>query len=92
MVADFSTAAAPEGVIRVLRDRGSRHRKASCAMRTAAPTRDPNVLYASPRGAVQPLGGALGYRGTALALLVEVLTTLLNGDSRRRPRRARAPT
>jgi L-2-hydroxycarboxylate dehydrogenase (NAD+) len=33
-----------------------------------------------PRGAVQPFGGALGYRGTALALFVEVLTTMLNGD------------
>jgi LDH2 family malate/lactate/ureidoglycolate dehydrogenase len=39
------------------------------------------VLYAAPRGAIQPLGGALGYRGTALALFVEVLTTILNGDA-----------
>src|SRR5207244_1272384 len=34
----------------------------------------------TPRGAIQPLGGALGYRGTALALFVEVLTTMLNGN------------
>ena len=39
------------------------------------------MLYAVPRGAIQPLGGALGYRGTALALFVEVLTTILNGDA-----------
>jgi hypothetical protein len=39
------------------------------------------VLYAAPRGAIQPLGGALGYRGTALAPFVEVPTTILNGDA-----------
>ena len=49
-------------------------------MPRAGPAADPNVLYGVPKGAVQPLGGALGYRGTALALFVEVLTTMLNGD------------
>ncbi len=81
VVADFSTAAAPEGVIRVLRDRNQQAPEGFLRDAEGTPTRDPNTLYASPRGAVQPLGGALGYRGTALALLVEVLTTILNGDA-----------
>jgi hydroxycarboxylate dehydrogenase B len=81
VVADFSTAAAPEGVIRVLRDRGAEAPEGYLRDAEGRPTRDPNVLYATPKGAVQPLGGALGYRGTALALFVEVLTTLLNGDA-----------
>jgi uncharacterized oxidoreductase len=80
MIADFSTAAAPEGVIRVMRDRGIEAPEGYLRDADGRPTRDPNVLYAVPKGAIQPLGGALGYRGTALALLVEVLTTLLNGD------------
>jgi hydroxycarboxylate dehydrogenase B len=80
VVADFSTASAPEGVIRVLRERGAEAREGCLRDAEGRPSRDPNVLYAVPRGAIQPLGGALGYRGTALALFVEVLTTLLSGD------------
>jgi LDH2 family malate/lactate/ureidoglycolate dehydrogenase len=81
VVADFSTAAAPEGVIRVLRERGAEAPDGCLRDAAGRPSRDPNTLYAVPRGAIQPLGGALGYRGTALALFVEVLTTLLNGDA-----------
>jgi LDH2 family malate/lactate/ureidoglycolate dehydrogenase len=81
VVADFSTAAAPEGVIRVLRDLGATAPEGYLRHADGRSSRDPNVLYATPRGTIQPLGGALGYRGTALALFVEVLTTLLNGDA-----------
>ena len=62
----IAEAEAPEGYLRDAEGR---------------PTRNPNVLYGVPKGAIQPLGGALGYRGTALALFVEVLTTMLNGDA-----------
>jgi uncharacterized oxidoreductase len=80
VVADFSTGATAEGVVRNLRDR--RQEAPVGALRDAdgIPSTDPKVLYAEPRGAIQPLGGALGYRGTALGLFVEVLTTMLNGD------------
>jgi LDH2 family malate/lactate/ureidoglycolate dehydrogenase len=81
VVADFSTAAAPEGVIRVLRDRAVPAPAGWLRDAEGRPSDDPNVLYAKPKGAIQPLGGSLGYRGTALALFVEVLTTLLNGDA-----------
>ncbi len=80
VVADFSTAAAPEGVIRVLRDRRVEAPPGLLRDAEGRPSRDPSVLYAVPKGTVQPLGGELGYRGTALALFVEVLTTMLNGD------------
>ena len=81
VVADFSTATAPEGVIRVLRDRRSEAPEGYLRDAAGKATRDPNVLYAVPKGAIQPFGGALGYRTTALALFVEVLTTILNGDA-----------
>jgi hydroxycarboxylate dehydrogenase B len=80
VVADFSTALAPEGVIRVLRERGAQAPEGALRDAEGRPSRNPDVLYGVPRGAVQPFGGALGYRGTALALFVEVLTTMLNGD------------
>jgi hydroxycarboxylate dehydrogenase B len=81
VIADFSTAAAPEGVIRVLRDRNAEVPEGYLRDADGRLTRDPNVLYGVPKGAIQPLGGSLGYRGTALSLFVEVLTTLLNGDA-----------
>jgi uncharacterized oxidoreductase len=81
VVADFSTATAPEGVIRVMRDRKVLAPEGYLRDAEGRPTRDPNVLYAKPKGAIQPLGGELGYRATALALFVEVLTTMLNGDA-----------
>jgi LDH2 family malate/lactate/ureidoglycolate dehydrogenase len=80
VVADFSTSVVPEGVVRSLKHRGQP--APAGALRDAAgnETSDPAALYATPRGAIQPLGGAFGYRGTALAMLVEVLAALLADD------------
>lgn len=50
-------------------------------------TDDPRVVDAEPLGAILPLGGTeLGYKGFALALMVEALTAALAGYGR-----ARAP-
>ena len=57
VVADFSTATAPEGVIRVMRDRGTPAPEGYLRDADGGATRDPNVLYAKPKGAIQPLGG-----------------------------------
>lgn len=80
VVADFSTGATAEGVIRNLRDSGGDAPDGFLHDADGRPSHDPNVLYGDPRGAIQPFGGPLGYRGTALGLFVEVLTTMLNGD------------
>jgi hydroxycarboxylate dehydrogenase B len=86
--ADFSTSVTPEGVIRGRLHLG--HNAPDGALRDAQgrPTHDPAVLYASPRGALQPLGGDVGYRGTALAVLVDVLAALLAHDEADDPERA----
>jgi uncharacterized oxidoreductase len=52
------------------------------------PTADPNVLYGVPAGTLQPLGGeALGHKGSALGMLVEVMATLLAGEQADDPER-----
>jgi LDH2 family malate/lactate/ureidoglycolate dehydrogenase len=78
--ADFSTSVAPEGVIRSLMNRGLPAPPGALRDSAGWPTSDPAALYAKPRGAIQPFGGSVGYRGTALAILVEILAALLVGD------------
>ena len=88
VVADFSTSVAPEGVIRSLRNRGLPAPEGSLRDAAGRPTSDPAALYQAPPGALQPLGGAVGYRGTALGLFVDVLAALLADDAAEDPARA----
>ncbi|MBV9220480.1 MAG: Ldh family oxidoreductase [Methylobacteriaceae bacterium] len=87
VVADFSTSVAPEGVIRSLRNRGLPAPEGALRDPQGRLTTDPDVLYQAPPGTLQPLGGAQGYRGTALGLLVDVLAALLAEDEADDPNR-----
>ncbi|MFN0193281.1 MAG: Ldh family oxidoreductase [Aestuariivirga sp.] len=80
IVADFSTSVVPEGMVRSLRNRGLTAPEGAIRDAAGRPTTDPADLYAEPHGAIQPIGGAVGYRGTALGILVEILAALLAGD------------
>ena len=80
LAADFSTSVAPEGVIRNLMIRGSPAPEGAMRDAEGRLSTEPKALYGPPRGALQPFGGAVGYRGTALALMVEALATLASGD------------
>ena len=82
IVGDFSTAAAPEGAIRVLRNLGVAAPQDTLLDAAGLATTNPNVLYEDPPGSILPLGGiSRGHRGFALAILVEALATLLAGDN-----------
>jgi len=80
IVADFSTAAASEGAIRLHRNMGKPLPDGCIMDAEGRPTNDPAAFYGPPQGAINPLGGRLGYRGFALGLLVEVLGGLLGGS------------
>jgi L-lactate dehydrogenase len=80
VVADFSTSAVPEGRIRSLRNQALAAPPDVLCDADGRPTTDPAALYADPPGAIQPLGGAQGHKGSALGLLVEVFGTLLAGE------------
>jgi uncharacterized oxidoreductase len=79
IVADFSTAEVPEGVLRVYRNRGQRLPGQWVVDADGHPSDNPNDFYGPPRGAIIPFGGTKGYRGYALSLLVEVMAGLLAG-------------
>lgn len=80
IVADFSTAEASEGAIRLHRNQGLPLPGAWITNARGEPTNDPNEFYGPPRGAILPFGGKRGYRGFALAMLVEVIGGLLGGS------------
>ena len=81
VVADFSTSVIPEGKARAAKQRGEAVAPGALQDAEGNPSTDPEVLYRSPPGTLLPLGGpTVGYKGTALALLVEVMATILAGD------------
>ena len=81
VVADFSTSAVPEGVVRRLRELGLTAPEGVLQDAAGRPTTEPGVLYAEPRGTILPLGGGhFGHKGFALGLLVEAMATLLAED------------
>ncbi|GAA4328172.1 Ldh family oxidoreductase [Pigmentiphaga soli] len=54
---------------------------------------DPATLFGQPGGSMLPLGGlALGHKGFALGLIVEVLTAALSGTGRANPQEAAGGT
>ena len=81
VVADFSTAVAPEGKIRFYRNEGKPVPDGWILDADGRPTNDPNDFYGPPRGGILPLGGGSGHKGFALSLLVEILGSALAGIS-----------
>ncbi|HZZ38134.1 MAG TPA: Ldh family oxidoreductase [Acidobacteriaceae bacterium] len=81
MVADFSTAQAPEGKIRLYRNRKQNLPEGWILDAHGQPSISPRDFYGPPQGGILPFGGALGYRGYSLGLLVELMGTILAGCS-----------
>ncbi len=81
IVADFSTAEASEGAIRLHRNLGKPLPDGWIMDAEGNPSNDPDAFYGPPQGAILPFGGRRGYRGFALGLLVEILGGLMGGSS-----------
>jgi hydroxycarboxylate dehydrogenase B len=79
ILADFSTAAAPEGKIRLHRNQGKKLPEGWILDGSGRPSTNPSDFYGPPQGAILPFGGETGYRGYALSLLVEILGGTLGG-------------
>jgi L-lactate dehydrogenase len=80
---DTSTSSTSNGVCNRLAASGERLPGAWLIDRNGNPTDDPHVLPGEQGGAILPLGGLdLGYKGFALALIVEALTNALASHGR----------
>ena len=76
-VFDMATSAAAAGKINVATARGEQVPNGWLIDAEGKPSNDPRVLKQG--GALLPLGGAEGYKGTGLAAIVEILSGLLTG-------------
>ena len=77
LVFDMATSAAAAGKINVATARGEQVPNGWLIDAEGKPSNDPKVLRAG--GALLPLGGTEGYKGTGLAAIVEILSGLLTG-------------
>jgi hydroxycarboxylate dehydrogenase B len=79
LVLDIATSMAPEGKIRVYKQRNSSLPSGWIVDANGAPSTNPHDLYADPPGALLPFGGEVGHKGYGLALMVDVFAGALTG-------------
>jgi uncharacterized oxidoreductase len=82
IVLDMSTCTIAEGKIRVAANKGTKVAEGCLLDGEGRPTTDPQAFYASPPGAILPLGG---HKGFGLGVIVEVLAGAISGGSCSRP-------
>jgi uncharacterized oxidoreductase len=88
-VLDMATSVAAEGKMRVALNKGAQVPDGWLLDAEGVGTNDPAGLYGPPMGSIMPLGGAAGYKGFGLSMVVEALSGALSpaGTSRPDPER-----
>jgi hydroxycarboxylate dehydrogenase B len=86
LILDMATSALAMGKVRVARNEGKLVPDGALIDPLGRPTRDPQVMYRDPRGALLPMGGHKGY---ALAVVTELLAGALSGGPTIQPGNAR---
>ena len=76
---DITSSVVAQGKIRVALNRGDSVPLGWLINSEGEPTSNPQDLMASPPGALLPLGGIVGHKGYALALLIDILGGALSG-------------
>jgi uncharacterized oxidoreductase len=76
LLLDMATSAIAMGKVRVARNEGKPVPEATLIDSAGRPTRDPDVMYREPQGALRAFGDHKGY---ALAVITELLAAALSG-------------
>ena len=79
LVLDISTSAVANGKLRVAQLAGEQCPDGWLQDGEGLPTTDPSIHEADPPGTILPMGGAQGYKGFGLGLLLDVLVCGLSG-------------
>lgn len=82
LILDMATSALAMGKVRVARNEGKAVPDGALIDPLGRPTRDPQVMYRDPRGALLPVGGHKGY---GLAVVTELLAGALSGGPTMQP-------
>ncbi len=85
IVVDIATSTAPEGKIRALHNRGAEVPEGFIIDHQGQPATNAADFYGPPAGALLPLGGALGYKGFGLGLIVDIMAGGISGIGCCRP-------
>ncbi len=81
IVADMTMSTTAQGKVVICRNKGQQAPEGWMIDAQGHPTTDPDVLFQKPRGWILPMGGNVGYKGTALLLMAEILSGALGGVS-----------
>jgi uncharacterized oxidoreductase len=76
---DLSTSATAMGKVRLAHLAGEKMPDGTLQDADGRPTNDPDTMYSQPKGALLPMGGAEGYKGFALSMIVDIMTAGLSG-------------
>lgn len=79
LILDMSTSAVANGKVTVARLAGQQCPPGWLQDAAGNPTTDPNVILADPPGTLLPFGGADGYKGFGLGLMLDFLVAGLTG-------------
>lgn len=79
LVLDIATSMAPEGKIRDYALRDAELPSGWIVDAAGRPSRDARDFYATPPGALLPLGGSVGHKGFGLAFMIDILAGALSG-------------
>jgi len=82
LILDMSTCLIAEGKIQVARNKGQQLAEGMILDGHGHPTRDPEVFYAKPPGAILPVGA---HKGSGLSMFCEVLAGALTGGGSSHP-------
>ena len=80
LVLDMTSSASAEGKLRVAFQKGESVPEGWIIDAEGNPSTDPAVFYADPPGALLPLGGALGFKGFGLGVMIDFLAGILSGS------------
>jgi uncharacterized oxidoreductase len=83
VILDIATSATAEGKIQVARNKGVKLPKGLLLDGAGQPTNDPQKFYASPPGAILPIGG---HKGSGLSIFCEILAGSLTGGASSHPK------
>ena len=79
ILADMAMSTTAQGKVVVYRNQGKQLPEGWIIDSDGRPTTDPNALFDEPHGWILPMGGDIGYKGTAFLLLAEILGSALAG-------------